>query len=332
LTAPVVITGASGFLGRHLITHFLAAGRTVVALTRQPASLDDLTHPQLRVAASDYGPSVALHLSSGCSLIHLAAQRNAPKRRAEQFTQANVFLPESLARHALDKGVRRFIHVSTALVLGPSPVPLDATDALVEGGSAYVRTRVAGLLAVERVAAEGLPLVTLLPPIIYGPDFARARNRITDHLRRVLRAPLRIAIGTNAPRRNLVFVDDVTQAIARAERAREATGRHLLSGDNVTQNELEMAARAAIDASIPPRIVIPSAAAIAAGRVADALLRFDRSSGWTARMQTLLAPWCLRPYALPAFDDGVEPAATPFALGIRRTVEMLRTHEKERPA
>jgi nucleoside-diphosphate-sugar epimerase len=194
--------------------------------------------------------------------------------------------------------------------------------------SAYVSTRAAGLLAAERVTDEGLSLVTLLPPIIYGPDFPRARNRITDHIRRVLRAPFRVALGRQAAPRNLVFVEDVIAAIARADRAEAATGRHLVSGENVTQNDLEIEVRRAGGARMTPRIPIPRAAALVAGRVADRLFRFDETAGVTARMLTLLAPWCLHPYALPAFDDSVAPTATTFAQGIRRTVDALRTRDE----
>lgn len=324
MKGTVVITGASGFLGRHAIAHFLEAGREVVALTRQPASLDDLAHPRLRVAATDYGDSVAHELPRGCSLIHLAAQRNMPTRRTEGFSEANVTMPETLARHALAKSVRRFVLISTALVLGPSETPLDATDALAGWTSSYIRSRVEGLLAIERVAEEGLPLVTLLPPIIYGPDHPRARNRITNHIRRTLRAPFRVAIGSRSPRRNLVFVDDVTRSIARAEAADAASGRHIVSGENVTHEELESTVRTAAGVSVTPRIVVPRVAALIGGRIADALMRMDPASGWTSRMQTLLAPWCLRPYALPSFGEGAEPMATPFAVGIQRTVEALR--------
>jgi nucleoside-diphosphate-sugar epimerase len=326
-TGTVVITGASGFLGRHAIAHFLAAGRDVVALTRQPASLDDLQHPRLRVAATDYGASVARELSRGCSLIHLAAQRSMPTGRTERFIDANVRMPEALARQALAQGVRRFVLVSTALVLGPSEAPLDATGALAGWQSTYVRTRVEGLLAVERVAEGSLPLVTLLPPIIYGADHTRARNRITNHMRRTLRAPFRVAIGGPSSKRNLVHVDDVTRSLARAEAAQAPSGRHIVSGDNVTQDELESAVRTAAGMPPAPRIALPRAAALSAARIADALLRIDPAGGWTSRLETLLAPWCLRPYALPFFGEGAEPVATPFAVGIQRTVEALRQRE-----
>jgi UDP-glucose 4-epimerase len=283
LTADVVITGASGFLGRHLIAHYLAAGRSVVALTRDPARLSDVREVRV-VVATDYATLPAAH-----TVIHLAAQRNMPTRRASSFLRANVELAERMAR--LARGAERFVYVSTAL-------------ALLDGNSAYITSRVAGLSAVEHFGN----VATVLPSIIYGPDHPRAPNRIATHIRRLLRRPFRIGIGGPQAPRNMVFVDDVVRAVANAE-----SGRTMVTGENVTQDELERQVYLAAGRPPAPRIVLPRAAVLGATRVADALLRFERTSGWTSRVETLLAPWCFASSA----------AHTPFAEGVRRTVAAI---------
>lgn len=307
-----MITGASGFLGRHLLAHFLDAGREVIALTRNPLLLDDFAHPRLRVTGTSYGASLANELPRGCAVIHLAAQRNMPSRRASAFTAANVALAEDVARAALAKEVRRFVAISTSLVLGSSEEERDANAPLDDRvGGAYVRSRVAGLVALERV--EGLPLVTVLPSIIYGPDHPRARNRMTNYMRQLLRTPVRVAIGGGGARRNLVYVDDVTRSIAAAE-ASTLSGRQLVSGANVTQDGLERTVREQPGV----RVIVPRVAALAAARTIDATLRIDASSGWASRMRTLLAPWCVAPYRT------LDGTATPFDAGVRATIEAIR--------
>lgn len=282
-------------------------------------------HPRLRVLVTDYAPSVAALLEPACSVIHLAALRNVPRRRAEAFARTNAGLSATLARAAVVAGAGRFVDVSTALTLGPSEVPLDSGAPFDERfPGAYVRSRVDAALAVERMAADRLPLVTILPSIVYGPDHPRARNRIASHIRRVLARPLRIAIAGPQARRNLVYVDDVTDSILRAERSECPTGRHLVSGENVTQDDLEAEVRTVAGMRPSLRVAVPRAAARAAARTVDALLRFDPASGWTSRLETLLAPWCL----LPAVTLG--GTATPFSEGVRRTVEAVRRESARR--
>ena len=288
-------------------------------MTRNPASLAEMQHDQhLRVIGTDYSDAIANALPPACSIIHLAAQRNAPVQSPNVYEPANVAVAETLTRAAITRSAMRLVHVSTALVLGSSADPIDETHPLDDGrAGAYVRSRITGLLAVERIAGDTLPLVTLLPSIIFGPDHPRAHNRITAHIRRVLRAPLRVAIGRRQPQRNLVFVEDVVQAIARAEQHDTPRGRAIVSGENVTQEQLEAEVCAAAGKTVPRRIVLPGALAVGAARAMDALLRFDPASGWTIRMRTLLQPWCLQPRNV-----------TSFAEGIRRTVHSVLAEQK----
>jgi nucleoside-diphosphate-sugar epimerase len=318
----VVISGASGFLGRHVVAAFLAEGRDVIALTRNAARLAAWpvgrpTGPQgtLRIVETDYA---AIELPSAAAVVHLAAVRNRPGNAAREMTRVNVELTRSLALAALRSRATRFVHVGTALVLGSSRLPLEGTELAMNGIAAddpYVVSKAAGIRTLE--AIEGLPLVTLLPSIVYGPDHPHARNRITNHLRRLLARPWRVAIGGAEPR-NLVYVDDVVRAIAEA--VRDGNGEHegvgarrrLVTGENVTQAMLESALFAAAERSPTPRLVLPRVAVRTAAHILDTML-LRRGLGWSRRIETLLAPWCFAPSA----------AHTPLAAGIAATLRSL---------
>lgn len=299
----VIVTGASGFLGRHVVDWFLTQGRDVVALTRNPGRLD--ARARLRVVETDY-TSFELHPES--TIVHLAGVRNTPGTATDRLWNVNVEVTRRIGEAALRAGVRRFIHVGTALVLGPSATPLDAHSPFAESADPYISSKLAGVRALE--AIEELPLVTLLPSLIYGPDHRLAPNRITSHIRRLRDRRWRVAVsGASAPR-NLVYVADVVQAIERAER--EAVGtRTVVAGDDVTQERFERAVYAALNRKPALRIVVPGAVARTATRAMDWTVRRDQ--GWSRRLETLLAPWCFRsshPY-------------TPLEQGIAQTVRSL---------
>jgi nucleoside-diphosphate-sugar epimerase len=297
----VVVTGASGFIGRPLVTALLGAGREVIALTRDARRIEQ--RPGLRVIETGYG---TFDLPAGCTIVHLAAVRNAPGTRASDLAEANVALTGRLGRAAVAARAARFINIATALVLGSSRTPLDETAPLAETGDPYadpyVASKIAGIRALE--AIDGLPLVTLLPAIVYGPDHPAARNRVTAHMRRVLARPWRVAVGGEAQPRNLVFVGDVVAAIRQAENAPAGT-RRLVAGENATQDDLERAVFAAAGREPTPRVAVPRALVRGAGRIADTFLR--REQGWLRRIDTLLSPWCFQPGSPhTSLRDGVD--------------------------
>lgn len=120
----------------------------------------------------------------------------------------------------------RFVHVSTALIHGPSGgggVPLGT----------YAETKARAAREVRRLAAEGLPAVTVCPTIVFGPDHPSHPNRVTSEIRRLLRQRVVRVVAGGRQARNLVHVDDVVRGLLAAELRGTVGEEYLLGGEEV---------------------------------------------------------------------------------------------------
>ena len=99
-----LVTGASGFLGRHLVRALLEAGRPVHALCRDASALAGLRHPNLRILSGDVRDPASYipGLAAGTSVFHLAAVRNHPRSRVRDREEINVHATAELARRSLE--------------------------------------------------------------------------------------------------------------------------------------------------------------------------------------------------------------------------------------
>jgi dihydroflavonol-4-reductase len=341
VSGEVLVTGASGFLGRRLAAALAASGRQVIGLCRRPPDRTAIAGRGAGATESaDRGEPARLdrvrwvrgdvrlpqtyreHLRPGMAVYHLAALRAGKGRQRGDFEAVNATACSDLARCCLERGVRRFVLVTTAHLYGPSShgePRCETDDPALDAGVAtpgaglmaapsaagepalgcYERTRRAGLLAVRRLIAEGLDAVSLCPTMVYGPDHPSHPNRITAELRRVTsgRFPVAVVIDGGAARRDLVYVDDVVEAALAAERMAPPGAEMLLGGEAISHRELiELAAALAGRRRAPLSLSIPAPAALAAARTADRLLRYDPGCGHTASIIHLLREW--------SFDSG----------------------------
>jgi nucleoside-diphosphate-sugar epimerase len=331
MSGRALVTGASGFLGRPLVTALLGQGREVVALCRRPQALADLAPRRLELRAGDVVDESSWRdaLTPGTTVFHLASARPHPRQRAARLTAVNTGATLALARASAERGVARFIHVASALVFGPAnPHPRREQDGLAPApGDLYAESRAAAIAGLQSLAAGGLHALTLCPAVTYGPDHPAHPNRVTTEIRRLLKTRIELLPAGGAPPRDLVFRDDLVAALLAAEE-RGAPGEiFLLGGEAAAQRDFNRRVLAAAGLRPRLRLVLPRRLLVAAGRAADRLLRLERGSGYTQDFATLAREW--------RFDCAAARAAlgyrpTSLDEGLGRTVAWLRAVREAR--
>ncbi len=316
-----MVFGACGFLGRPLVRALAAEGREVFAFGRcpRPAGLG----PAVTWIAGDLArpASYRSYLRRDSSVFNLAAARSRPGTPPDLHRRLNVEATLALADECRTAGVGRWLHVSSTVAYGPSSTPVEANGHLwTDAPNSYARSRAECLRGVRARVAEGLPAVVVAPTIVFGPDEPAHPNRITSHLRRLLRTGVSVVVAAGRPKRNLVYVDDVVHGILLAER-RGAVGQELvLGGEDLAPAELDTLAWSLARRRPRARVSVPAALARGAARVLDAARGYHADAGYAAAVAMLGLEW--------RFTSRAAEAALGYRWrtvtdGLRRTLDFL---------
>ncbi len=190
--APIAITGATGFVGTHLVERLREQGRGVRVLARRPGQI---SRDDVEIVEGDLGAHDALaRLCRGASVVVHCAGKTAACSRAE-FDAVNSAGTEAVFGAALAAGVPRFVHVSSLAAREP-----DVSD--------YAASKRAGEDFVVGSAGT-MPWVVLRPPAVYGPGDKATLPLIKQLTRRVALVP-----GTSKGKASLIHVRDLAAAIA----------------------------------------------------------------------------------------------------------------------
>ena len=168
----ILLTGGTGFVGRHLATQFVADGRRVRVLSRAPAR--EVLPDAVSWAQGDLADPASLRaaLRNVQTVVHAAALLHGGQMPDTAFEQVNAGGTESLARAAREMGVRRFLHIGSAGVYGDGFTATPHRESDVPGpGTPYERSK----LSAERALATALEgsvvqWTILRPQGLYGYD------------------------------------------------------------------------------------------------------------------------------------------------------------------
>jgi nucleoside-diphosphate-sugar epimerase len=274
----VLVTGAGGFLGGHLVDLLVERGERVRILARPADDVTRMAQADVEVRRGELVDRSSLDAAvDGVDRVLHCAARTGPWGPEAAYRTANVVGPENLLRAAMAAGVGRFVHVSSIAVHGTDiRGSADETAPLRAGPDPYSRTKVAGeRVLLELLESRQAPLTIVRPGLIYGPRDSNSFARFATLIERG-RLPI---IGSGRNHVPLIYVRDVARGIVMASEADQAVGRAylLVNDDPVTQIEYFAAIARELDVA-PPRVHLPYRLALAVAAAAEA-------AGHLARMR-----------------------------------------------
>ncbi len=278
-----LVTGATGFLGRHLVTQLLEAGHRVVALVRKPGELA----PEVEQVTGDILDRESVErAAAGCEgVFHCAGKVSRKPEDAEELHRVHVVGTRTVLDACIAKGVRRAVVASTSGVVAVSDDPDkvstedDETPIALVNRWPYYRSK----LFAEKAAFErnGAPLpdngglfevVCVNPTLLLGPGDVNGSS--TDDVRLFLERRI-----PAIPPGGLSYVDvrDAATGMRLAMERGQGGRRYLLGATNLTFREL-FARLERVSGVRGPMIPMPRATEIARSS-AKLLERFSNRLG-----------------------------------------------------
>ena len=258
---PVLVTGASGFVGAAVARALLAAGRKVRALLRPSSDRRNVEGLAIDVRLGSLTePSSLAAAIEGCdALYHVAADYRLWVRNPAEMYACNVDGTRSLMEAALAAGVGRVVYTSSVATLGwrADGASADETtpSTVADMVGHYKRSKFLAEAAVrDLIRTRALPAVIVSPSTPIGPRDVKPTptGRIIVEAASG-RMPAYVDTGLN-----LVHVDDVARGHLLAEDRGRIGERYILGGENLTLGDI-LQLVAGIVGRKPPKVEVPPA-------------------------------------------------------------------------
>ncbi len=201
MSGRALVTGAGGFVGRHLVARLRADGWAVTGLTRADVDLTDPSAAAAAVRAAD--PDVVFSLAAG------RARATSAERAATVAVNTSPWLVD-----ALPDRCRAVVRLGSSTEYAAGPAPL-AEDAPLRPRGFFGATKAAGSLLLQAAAAErGVRAAVLRAFQVYGPG--DHPSRLVPVVLAAARTGSAVPLPAGVSRRDWVWVGDVADACVRA--------------------------------------------------------------------------------------------------------------------
>jgi nucleoside-diphosphate-sugar epimerase len=277
----ILVTGASGFIGRVLVARLAQAGHDVLAVSRAPmAAPPGVRHAQVL----GYQDAATLRgLATGCdAVVHLAAiaHRAVSGPQAGAMFEPNVASTLAVTRAAVDGGAGRFVLVSSIGVNGNCTTGGRVlTEADAPGPvEAYAMSKLRSEEALRAIAAShpALEAVIVRPPLVYGPNPPGNFGRLW----RAVAGRAWLPFGRIDNRRSFIGIDNLCDLLELCVRHPAAAGEVFLAADTEDVSTAELVRRMARALDVAPRLLdVPMPLVRLAARMAGRAEQLERLAG-----------------------------------------------------
>ncbi len=269
----VVVTGANGFVGRHLCRSLVAKGVHVRGITRSTAGMDI---PGVETAnASDVfdRDGVRAALQGSDTIVHLAARVHAKDEGSDdpaaECRRINVEGTEVLLEEAVAAGVKKFVFISSVKAVAGVSDRLLTDDTAPQPVDPYGESKLAGERLLKFVAArEGLHAPILRLPVVYGPGMKANMATLFSAVEKGIPLPF----GAVKNRRSFAYVGNVVEAIELLMVSPNAANATVYASDEEDLSTPQLVVQIARALGRPARLVPVPVIALKAGMAARGLL------------------------------------------------------------
>jgi dihydroflavonol-4-reductase len=269
--AKTLVTGATGFIGSHLVRALAERGDELKLLARRGASLDHLDDLEFERGTGDITDRRAVRraMNGVDRVFHVAGSTSMRSGNTDRVFAVNVTGTRNAVEEAMRAGVEQFVHTSSAGAIGPARPggTADETQAFTAGylGIAYINSKHEAEVEALRAAAHGLALIVVNPTFVLGPDDPSGTSN--SLVKRVMLRQIPFFVDGGL---NIVDVRDVAKGHLLASAKGKVGERYILGGRNFTLDRL-FADIGRISGVPPPPVKVPprlTLTAIAAARKA----------------------------------------------------------------
>ncbi len=268
MIASLMVTGASGFIGRALCAELIRRRHPVRAIVRDESKIKDSRRLNIKVADIDAGTNWVTALQNIDVVVHLAARvhvmHDTEADPLTAFRSVNVEGTCNLARQAAAAGVKRFVFISSVKVNGEATragVPFFADD-MPAPLDPYGVSKMEAEHGLRQVAAAtGMEVVIIRPPLVYGPgvkaNFAA--------LMRAVQCGFPLPLGAVHNLRSLVGLDNLVDLIVTCIAHPQAANQRFLVSDGHDLSTAELVRAMAHAATVSARLLPVPVWALQAG-------------------------------------------------------------------